>query len=109
MQMEDGLAGSRAVVLQDVDSVAAGRFLNGGGNLLRYREDLRGDVLGKREQVVRMLLRENDDMSLMGGSDIENRAEIIVFIYGCGRDDAVRYLTKNTIIVHCRIPPKRKM
>ena len=97
MEVEDRLAGGLAVVLDDVDAVAA-RHL---GELLRHQL---GDAVGAAEDVVRDLkeigvvrLGQHEAVALCGRARVEDDAELVVFKKCRGRDLASRQFAEDAV------------
>ena len=98
MEMEDSLTGGLAIVLDDIDTVAAKHFCEAGRHFLCEHKRLGGKVFRQFMNIGMMRLRKDQGVAFCGRAGIQNHGEIIILIKFGGRDFSVRKFAEDTVL-----------
>lgn len=98
MEMMHSLSSYFAIVLHDIQALAASLFLYRFRNVGCKRKYLACSLLIKLVDIIVVLLRQNQRMSLIGWCQIQNYTALWCLIYRCRWNLSICDLAENTII-----------
>ena len=100
MEVFDELAGTAAVVVEDIVTLGIDGGDNGPGDFAEGSSQSRGEFGGTLIKTIIMLFRDDKAVSLADGSNIKKRQDLLILIYFTTRDITLYNPAEDAIFGH---------